>query len=213
VAGVHIVCLGADRAARGVEGCAVFDEDTWAWLEQELADNPASPTLVALHANPAPPTFLEAGRLADLLARHPQVLGTLTGHLHLDLDFQVGQIRHLVSPALGPSLSHGLKTIHIHPDAIILQTHERGGEEEAFHPVHIWQRIEIPPALRAGLAPAAADYRPVKRSEVPARPLVEDPGLRDRAPELLPPAMGFLFRYGLNALRPPAPRPIPAEFP
>ena len=57
VAGVRIVCLGADRAARGVEGCAVFDEGTWAWLEQELAGNPASPTLVALHENPAPPTL------------------------------------------------------------------------------------------------------------------------------------------------------------
>lgn len=213
VAGVHIVCLGADRAARGLEGCAVFDEDTWTWLEQELAGNPAKPTLVALHENLAPPTFLDAGRLAALLARHPQVLATLTGHLHLDLDFQVGHIRHLVCPALGPSLSHGLKTIHIHPDAIILQTHERGGEDGPFHPVHIWQRIEIPPVLRAGLAPVATGYRPAKRSELPARPLVEAPELGNRAPELLAPVLEFLFRYGLNALRPSAPPPTPAEFP
>ncbi len=213
VAGVHIICLGADRAARGVEGCAVFDEDTWTWLKRELAENPGKPTLVALHENPAPPTFLEAGLLADLLARHPQVLATLTGHLHLDAEFQVGHIRHLICPALGPSLGHGLKTIHIHPDAILLQTHERGEAGGAFHPVHIWQRIEIPPALRAGLAPVAPDYRPVKRSEVPARPLVEDPSLRNRAPELVAPTVAFLFAYGMNALRPTAPPPIPVEFP
>lgn len=211
LAGVHVICLGADRAARGVEGCAVFDENTWAWLERELEENPTKPTLVALHENPAPPTFLDAERLSALLARHPQVLATLTGHLHLDFDFQVGHIRHLVCPALGPSLRHGFKMLHIHEDAIILRTHERG--DGGYHPVHIWQRIEIPPALRAGLAPVAEDYRPTKLSEVPPRPLVEDPSLRDRTAELLAPVMRFLVQYGLDALRPATTQPVPAEVP
>jgi hypothetical protein len=213
LAGVHIICLGVDRAARGVEGCSVFDESTWAWLEKELADNPGKPTLVAMHENPAPPTFLDAGRLANLLGRHPQVLGTLTGHLHLDVEFQVGHIRHVVCPALGPSLTHGLKTIHVYPDAIILQTHEQGEGGEAFHPVHIWQRIEIPAALRTGLSPAPDGYRPTRLSEVPARPLIEDPALRNRAPELLPPSMAFLFKFSMSNLHPSVVRPASAELP
>jgi 3',5'-cyclic AMP phosphodiesterase CpdA len=199
VAGVQIICLGTDRAARGIEGCATFDDTTWTWLEQELAKGPTKPTLIAMHENTAPPTFLDAGRLERVLQKHPQVLGTLTGHLHVDVELTANGLHHIVCPALGPSFRHGLKEITVYPDAILLQTHELGDKGE-FHPVEIWQKIEIPPILRTGLAPLPSPYRLVKQSEVPASPKVEDPSLRHRSPELLAPAMSFLMQRGMQTL-------------
>jgi len=75
--------------------------------------------------------------------------------------------------------------------------------------VNIWQRIEIPSALRAGLTAAPTPYRLVKQSEVPARPMTEDPALRDRSSELLAPAMGFLLSRSMHALPPLWRKPTP----
>ncbi len=200
LAGVHVICLATDCAAKGIEGCAVFDETTWTWLKADLERNAAKPTLLTLHENLAPPTFLDAGPLASLLESQPQVLATLTGHLHLDVEFRVGHLQHIVCPALGPSLRHGLKMVSIYPDAILLQTHEQGETGETFHPVNICQRIEIPAAYRAGLAAEPMPYRLARQSETPTRPKVENPALRDRSPELFAPAMGFLLGQGVSSL-------------
>ena len=202
IAGVHIVCVATDQAARGIEGCAILNAETWAWLAKDLHENRDKPTLVAMHENTAPPTFLEAERLGKLLQSHPQVLATLTGHLHLDVDFPVANLRHIVCPALGPSLRHGLKEITIHQDAILLQTHEGGTEGKQFKPVEIWQRIPIPPALRKGLAPTKQPFTVLKRSSVPTHPMVEKPKLKERSAELLAPAMRFLMMHSMQALKP-----------
>ena len=202
LAGVRFLCLAVDRAARGVEGCAVFDEKTWAWLARELEGTRDRPVIVAMHENCVPPTFLDAGRLLRLLQAHPQVLATFTGHLHLDLDFAEGNLRHLVCPALGPSLRHGLKHIAIHADAILLQTHEIDEASKEYGPVEIWQRIEIPARLRPALRPVERPFALVKRDGVPASPMVADPSLRNRSGELLAPAMRFVMSHGIQALRP-----------
>jgi len=202
LAGIHIVCVATDRAARGIEGCATLNAETWTWLAKDLHENREKPTLVAMHENTAPPTFLEAGRLERLLQTHPQVLATLTGHLHLDVEFTVGNLRHIVCPALGPSLRHGLKEITVYQDAILLQTHEGGTEGEEFQPVEIWQQIAIPPALRKGLAPVKQPFTVRKQSSVPVHPMVEKPDLKERSAELLAPAMRFLMKHSMQALKP-----------
>jgi 3',5'-cyclic-AMP phosphodiesterase len=67
-----------------------LDEDTLAWLEEELAGSTA-PTIIVLHHPPVAighPVFDtvrldNAGALEAILLRSPQVIGTLFGHTHM----------------------------------------------------------------------------------------------------------------------------------
>ncbi len=62
-----------------------------AWLEARLAEAPDRPTLIVLHHPPAP-TGVEwmtlaaserwPGRLAEIVAAHPRIVGALAGHVH-----------------------------------------------------------------------------------------------------------------------------------
>lgn len=61
------------------------------WLEGTLAEAPATPTLLMLHHSPFPTRMRDgsigrqmedADALESILARHPQVIGLLCGHLH-----------------------------------------------------------------------------------------------------------------------------------
>jgi 3',5'-cyclic-AMP phosphodiesterase len=62
------------------------------WLSRALSDEPARPTLLALHHPPVQSGVRamdamaldagDAGRLETLLAEHPQVLGVTCGHVH-----------------------------------------------------------------------------------------------------------------------------------
>jgi hypothetical protein len=201
LAGVHIIGLGTDRAARGVEGCAVFDDATWTWLSAELDAHPKQPTIVAMHENMAPPTFLDAKRLQTVLEQHPQVLATFTGHLHIDVEFMTGRLHHITCPALGPSLRHGFKEVMVYPDAIVLRTHELG-EDKEFHPVDIWQRIAIPEPYRSAVVPIDRPYRLVRQGERPPLAKVEDPALKQQYSSLLAPAMQFLMTQGMRVLLP-----------
>jgi 3',5'-cyclic AMP phosphodiesterase CpdA len=77
-----------------------LDAERLAWLEGELAAAPERPTLVAMHHPPlctAAPAIdsiaLHAdGRraLGDVLARHPQVLKVIAGHVHRTVGSQIG---------------------------------------------------------------------------------------------------------------------------
>lgn len=90
--------LALDSTRPGSDG-GELDAARIAWLEAELARAPERPTLVALHHPPLAIGIavwdeigLEAGGRAGLervLASHPQVLGTVSGHVHRTL---VGQV-------------------------------------------------------------------------------------------------------------------------
>ena len=83
--------IAVDSTIPGGEAGAL-DEGRLEWLETELERAPQQPTVIAMHHPPfltAIPAFDEfglaaAGRegLAALLARHPQVLRILAGHVH-----------------------------------------------------------------------------------------------------------------------------------
>ena len=86
---LRLVCL--DSTIPGGEGGAL-DEGGSTWLDAALADDRATPTVLALHHPPLRtemPAFERIGlapddreALAEVLARHPQVLRMVAGHVH-----------------------------------------------------------------------------------------------------------------------------------
>lgn len=78
-----------DSVIPGQDGGYLADE-TLAWLDAVLGDDPGAPAFVCLHHYPVPlhtalaDTIRLAGedRLAAVLSRHPQVVAVLCGHAH-----------------------------------------------------------------------------------------------------------------------------------
>jgi 3',5'-cyclic-AMP phosphodiesterase len=86
---LRLVCL--DSIIPGGEAGAL-DEGRIEWLEAALGEEPKRPTVLAMHHPPlatAMPTFDAIGlapewraALGEVLARHPQVLRVIAGHVH-----------------------------------------------------------------------------------------------------------------------------------
>jgi 3',5'-cyclic AMP phosphodiesterase CpdA len=86
---LRLVCL--DSIIPGAEAGAL-DEGRIEWLEGALAEEPEKATVIAMHHPPlstALPTFDAIGlapywraALGEVLARHPQVLRVIAGHVH-----------------------------------------------------------------------------------------------------------------------------------
>jgi 3',5'-cyclic AMP phosphodiesterase CpdA len=86
---LRLVCL--DSIIPGAEAGSL-DEGRIAWLDAALAAEPEKPTVLAMHHPPLVttlPTFDAIGlapewraELAEVLARHPQVLRVIAGHVH-----------------------------------------------------------------------------------------------------------------------------------
>jgi len=86
---LRLVCL--DSTIPGAEGGSL-DGGRVEWLDATLAEDAAKPTVVALHHPPLRteiPTFEQIGlapesieALAAVLARHPQVIRIVAGHVH-----------------------------------------------------------------------------------------------------------------------------------
>jgi 3',5'-cyclic AMP phosphodiesterase CpdA len=78
-----------------------------AWLDGVLRDGPARPTLLALHH---PPFEVGIGfmdrlgltdrdELAGVVARHPQVVAVLAGHVHRTIVGRIGQVVAMTAPS------------------------------------------------------------------------------------------------------------------
>lgn len=86
---LRLVCL--DSIVPGVDAGSLDDGRT-EWLDAALAEEPEKPTVLAMHHPPlstAIPTFDAIGlapewraELGKVLARHPQVLRVIAGHVH-----------------------------------------------------------------------------------------------------------------------------------
>jgi 3',5'-cyclic AMP phosphodiesterase CpdA len=86
-----------------------YDADRLAWLDRELAAQPARPTLLAVHHPPLATGVAEwdainlgprdRGALGEVVARHPQLRAIVGGHLHRIATSTLGGCPVLAAPS------------------------------------------------------------------------------------------------------------------
>jgi len=213
--GIHFIGSGLDVDVENL-GIGHFLPETLGWLKGELEKSARRPVVYFQHENIQPPTFLDAGRLDGLFESSGNVLLTLTGHLHRDLESRTGRVLHVVGPALGPHPRHGFKVVEVYGDQLVVRTVEL--VEGAYRYVRKYQRVRIPEELGKGLKREKAEISHLKKR--PPRDTTFDSSLLLRQPEI-----GIvLFQYAsktgklgelLKALSPgensKPPRPSPEE--
>jgi hypothetical protein len=201
VGGLHAVFVAPDASATGVEGCAALDPGTWQWLRADLAANRDRPTLVFLHEPVVPPSTAYSGDLLNLLKEFPSVIGTMAGHIHLDLEFRRRDITHILCPSLGVNPAHGFKVVDVYPDRIVLNTWEYDPQTETYTETLKWQKIDIPKQLRPPLQPVTGEsFTFANRNQVPAHPRRKDQSLANRRCDLLAPMLMFLMQIGVQSV-------------
>lgn len=146
IAGVRFVAIGL-KTAHWDSGWGIYDRLDW--LTDELAAHRAEPTLLFAHNPIILPTFSNNAEILKLLEGQPQALAYLAGHLHVDYDMRPTKV-HLGVPMLARP-PHAFKALRIHPDRILVFTHEEA--DGAYRQANIYQKIDIPDAYR--LKPAA----------------------------------------------------------
>lgn len=199
--GWHFHFASTDNQAIGVEGCVTFSPASWEWMESDLANAVAKPTLFINHEPLWPPSFLDALPATQMIVRNPNVLAVLSGHLHLDLEFQRDGWRQFVAPAIGRSHRAGFKVVNFYPDALIIETYEWQESKQAFLPAAKWQQQPVPEKYRDALAgPAIAGFTPENRREMPPQAKYVDKTLGQRAKELNVNMMTFIMSFGVGKL-------------
>lgn len=197
-----LACIGMslDRDILNV-GIGVFEPETHEWLAARLDEHKARPTLLFLHENIMPPSFLDAPLLRQQIEARGHVVATVSGHLHYDVDTRVGGIAHLVGPGFGPHREHPFKVHNVHQDHITVRTVKwRDGR---FEYVCLYQRIDFPPGFALS-PPASAPERErwlavAGYQAPPPREVVFDPSLAERVLELLPHLMAYVPLTGRDA--------------
>ena len=94
-----------------------FCEERQAWLDGVLSEQPERPTLLFIHH---PPFDVgdhyvggyrrpeEAAALADIVARHPQVIGLLCGHVHWPVKTAWAGTEARIMPSVAVDVRHGV---------------------------------------------------------------------------------------------------------
>ena len=113
---LRVIALDTQRP--GADG-GQFDPERREWLDQTLASDRLTPTLLAMHhppittglpaldaiGIPAP----ERAALGEVLARHPQVVLIVAGHVHRTIRSQLGATPVLVVPSTNLQLALDLE--------------------------------------------------------------------------------------------------------
>jgi hypothetical protein len=211
VGGLHFLFLAPDAAA-GAEGCSNLAPATWQWLRRDLQANAAKPTLVFMHEPVVPPATLFSAPLLSLLKESPNVLATMAGHIHLDLEFNDGGLQHFLCPSVGLNARHGFKVIDVYPDRIVLETWEYDEENKRYQQAMKWQKIDIPATLRQNLRPVTGKtFRRENYTEIPPHPRKRDQSLTQYRGNLMAPMFLFLMRFSAGSMfAKPAKKTAPA---
>lgn len=199
--GWHFHIASTDNQAPGVEGCVTFSPASWEWMDSELANSVSKPTLFIHHEPLWPPSFLDAPPATRMIVRHPQVLAVLSGHLHLDLEFQRDSWRQFVAPAIGRSHRPGFKVLNFYPDGVVFESYEWQEGQQAFIPAAKWQLLPVPDKYHEALAgETILGFSPEKRRGLPPQPKTLDKELAARSKELSVNMMSFIMSFGVGKL-------------
>ncbi len=117
----------------------IVSEEGAAWLHGVLAAEPARPTIVMMHQPPFdtgipymdPYCCREGHRLADVVARHPQVERILCGHVHRVMQMRFGGTTLCTAPSTTTAIALQLRpdatpASHIEPPAMLLHHWQEG---------------------------------------------------------------------------------------
>lgn len=117
----------------------LVSEEGAAWLDGVLAAGPSRPTIVMMHQPPFdsgipymdPYSCREGHRLADVLARHPQVERLLCGHVHRVMQMRFGGTTLCTAPSTTTAIALQLRpdakpASHIEPPAMLLHHWQAG---------------------------------------------------------------------------------------
>ena len=94
-----------------------FCPERQAWLDQVLSDQPNRPALLFIHHPPfdVGDHYIdgyrrpeEAAALADIVSRHPQVVGMLCGHVHWPVERQWAGTSARIMPSVAVDLRKGI---------------------------------------------------------------------------------------------------------
>jgi 3',5'-cyclic AMP phosphodiesterase CpdA len=132
-----------------------FGPERAAWLDATLAAGPGRPTLVCLHHPP-----IESGNawmsedsdaawvegLRDVIARHPQVIRLLSGHLHRGMLTSFGGATLSVCPATAPQVALDFRDLDVRdPDGRDMIVAEQPG-----FALHYWNGRDLVTQFGAG---------------------------------------------------------------
>lgn len=117
----------------------VVSEEGAAWLDGVLSAEPARPTIVMMHQPPFdtgipymdPYSCREGHRLAEVLARHPQVERLLCGHVHRVMQLRFGGTTLCTAPSTTTAIALQLRAdagpaSHVEPPGMLLHHWRQG---------------------------------------------------------------------------------------
>jgi Icc protein len=154
---VRIIAL--DTVVPG-QGSGALCGQRLTWLDQKLAEQPSRPTIVTMHHPPFATGIGhmdrigldDGGRLAQVIARHPQVERVVAGHLHRSITVRFAGT--VASTCPSPAHQVALDLADDAPDHFImeppgLQLHWWSGQQLVSHTVSIGE-FEGPYPFRDG---------------------------------------------------------------
>ena len=133
----------AEKLSKDLKGARwILPPHQMKWLEEDLAANSNTPTIIATHypALPVPermqrPGYRDSGSLEngdllfDLLGHHHQVKAIFSGHVHMNVIEQRNGITHLCTSAL-PEYPTEYRDVHVYDDR--LEVFTRGLSDTSF---------------------------------------------------------------------------------
>ncbi len=192
--GFHFLLTGCDIGGMQ-EGCSVFEDSSVKWMREDLKKNSNKPTFFVIHETVWPPFFIDATLTSNMVTEAPNVLAVLSGHMHLDLDFERNSWRQLVCPSAGRSHRNAFKHMRFYNDMVIIESYEWVPDSKTFKQAKKWQKIDIPKKYRKALKEA---HFKENATELPPSPKRFDKNLNERANEQSNALMGFIVSFGLG---------------